>query len=154
MASSGFSVSVSRVRRSASTSRSSVTVVACDVAERKQVKRLFEADRRGASAAAVVHAAGVLDDGLLDGLTQERCRGCLAQGRGGVASARVDGEDTRLRAFVLFSSMAGNLGGAGQSAYAAANAWLDALASYRRARGCFCDVAASGPWAQVGMADN
>ena len=121
-------------------------MAACDVAERKQVKRLLKRIDAEHPLCAVMHAAGVLDDGLLDGLTQERLRGVLAPK---VAGARHLHELTERisisRAFVLFSSVAGTLGSAGQSAYAAANASLDALASLPSRAGPARDVAGVGP---------
>ena len=149
---SGLGASVSGLGDGVGGLAASVTVVACDIAERNQVKRLLKRIDAEHPLAAVVHAAGVLDDGLLDGLTQERLQGVLAPKVAGAWHLHELTEDLDLRAFVLFSSMAGTLGGAGQSAYAAANASLDALASYRRARGLSATSLAWGPWAQAGMA--
>ncbi|MEV6829663.1 SDR family NAD(P)-dependent oxidoreductase [Amycolatopsis sp. NPDC051102] len=124
-------------------------VEACDVTDRAALAALLE--RVGADLRVVVHAAGVLDDGVLDTLTPER----LAQ----VEAAKVAGaihlsELTHdLDAFVLFSGLAGTLGAAGQAAYAAANARLDALAETRRAAGQPACAVAWGPWAGGGMAD-
>ena len=122
-----------------------VQIVACDVADRESVRRLLEplADLRG-----VFHVAGALDDGVVTAQTAERIDR--------VFGAKVDGalhldeltRDRNLDAFVLFSSMAGVLGAAGQSNYAAANTLLDALAHRRRARGLQATSIAWGYWSE------
>ena len=131
----------------------SVSVAACDVADRPSLERLL-ADEVPAEHPldAVFHIAGVLDDGLLDGLTAKRLHGVLR--------AKVDAawhlheltQETELSAFVLFSSIAGTLGSGGQGAYAAGNAYLDALAEHRRGHGLPASSIAWGPWVGEGMA--
>ncbi|WP_372444023.1 type I polyketide synthase [Micromonospora antibiotica] len=99
----------------------------------------------------VVHAAGALADGVLSGLTPDQLE--LAW-RAKVTGARVVDRltrDTELAFFVLFSSVAGLFGAAGQAAYAAANSALDALAERRRAVGLPATSIAWGPWSGAGM---
>jgi KS-AT-KR-ACP domain-containing polyene macrolide polyketide synthase/pimaricinolide synthase PimS2/candicidin polyketide synthase FscD len=128
-----------------------VTVAACDVADHDALAALLDSVPEDAPLNAVIHTAGIVEDGVVDTLTADRFRSVLDAK---VAAARHLHELTAhlpLSAFVLFSSTAGVFGAAGQGNYAAANAYLDALAEYRRANGRTALSVAWGPWSGSGM---
>ncbi|WP_405095220.1 type I polyketide synthase [Micromonospora sp. NBC_01412] len=129
-----------------------VTVAACDVADRAALAKLLDDVPADAPLTGVVHAAGVLDDGVLDGLTADRIATVLRPKVLGALHLHELTVGRDLRTFVLFSAMAGQLGAAGQGSYAAANAYLDALAEQRQRQGLPATSIAWGPWAAGGMA--
>jgi nucleoside-diphosphate-sugar epimerase len=134
-------------------SGSAVTVVAADVADRGTTGALLGwADHGGPPLRGVFHMAGVLDDGVLDRLDEARLAGVLGPKAGGAAVLDELTAGRGLDAFVLFSSAAATFGSAGQGNYAAANAYLDALAERRRARGLAGTSIAWGTWAGAGLA--
>ncbi|ANB10378.1 hypothetical protein SAM40697_6425 [Streptomyces ambofaciens] len=130
------------------------TAVACDVADHDALAALLAGIPEQHRLTAVVHAAGVLDDGVIDGLTPERFEQVLRAKT--LAAENLDAltRDLPLDAFVLFSSFTGAVGTAGQANYAAANAHLDALAERRRAQGLPATAIGWGPWAETGMAED
>ncbi|MER5967530.1 thioester reductase domain-containing protein [Streptomyces sp. NPDC002057] len=128
-----------------------VTLAACDTADHTALAELLGTIPADLPLTGVVHAAGVLDDGLVTTLTPERLHGVL---RPKVDAAwnlhRLTRGSEELTAFVLFSSIAAVVGGPGQSNYAAANQFLDALAEHRHAHGLPATSVAWGLWEQSG----
>ncbi|WP_281004674.1 type I polyketide synthase [Nocardia veterana] len=122
-------------------------VVACDVADRASVRNLLGTIATD-EPLAIIHAAGVLDDGTVSSLTPEQVDRVLAPKVDGAWHLHELTRDRDISAFVLFSSIAASVGSAGQSNYAAANAYLDALAQQRRAAGATATALAWGPWHQ------
>lgn len=102
----------------------------------------------------VIHAAGVLADGIVFDMPLERLEKALAPKVNGAWNLHRATLDTPLDFFVLFSSVASVFGSPGQANYAAGNAFLDTLAAYRRSQGLPALAINWGPWAGAGMAES
>jgi myxalamid-type polyketide synthase MxaB len=144
-----------------------IQVVQADVADPTEAQRLVNlaavhtapsATVAGADQAlspplrGIIHAAGVLDDGLLRQQTWERFETMMAAKVRGAWNLHQLSQDLPLDFFVCFSSIAAVIGSIGQGSYAAANAFLDALVHYRQQLGLPGLSINWGAWAEVGMA--
>ncbi|MCX4851552.1 type I polyketide synthase [Streptomyces sp. NBC_00893] len=116
---------------------------ACDLTDRDAVAALLA----GRRVTAVLHAADVVDDGVIASLSRERVAGVLGPKAAGAWHLHELTADQDLTAFVLFSSIAGVLGSPGQGAGSAASAWVNALAELRHAGGLPARSLAWGMWA-------
>ncbi|WP_285682049.1 type I polyketide synthase [Actinoplanes sp. NBRC 103695] len=127
-----------------------VETVTCDLSDRAALERALEKVSPEHPLTAVIHTAGVLDDGVVESQTAQRLDAVLRPKADAAWHLHELTRDSALAAFVLYSSAAALLGAPGQSTYAAANAFLDALAEQRRADGLPGLALAWGMWEDTG----
>ncbi|RDI46437.1 type I polyketide synthase [Nocardia mexicana] len=123
-----------------------ITVAACDAGDRSAVNELLAAIPDDRPLTAVVHAAGVVDDAVFSAQTPEHIDRVFRAKADAAWNLHEATADRELSAFVMYSSIAGVLGAPGQSNYAAANGFLDALAQRRQRAGLPATSMAWGLW--------
>lgn len=129
-------------------------VVECgDIAQPDTADRLVAAaTATGLPVRGVLHAAAVLEDATLTGITDELLERCWAPKVYGAWNLHEACVEEPLDWFCSFSSAAALVGSPGQGAYAAANSWLDAFTHWRRAQGFPATTIAWGAWGEIGRA--
>ncbi|MFE4971399.1 SDR family NAD(P)-dependent oxidoreductase [Kitasatospora sp. NPDC056651] len=123
-----------------------ITITACDTTDPHALTDLLTTIPHQHPLTAVIHTAGTLDDAIIENLTPERLRQVLLPKVDAAWNLHELTRTADLSAFVLFSSIAGTLGNAGQANYATGNAFLDALAQHRHAQGLPGASLAWGLW--------
>jgi NADPH:quinone reductase-like Zn-dependent oxidoreductase/thioesterase domain-containing protein/acyl carrier protein len=147
------SAEVEKIVKSIRERGSNIIVLRGDVADANSLASAFaQLPSEGPPLRGVIHAAGVLADGIMTEMTLELLDRAMAPKVQGAWNLHTATQNSPLDFFVLFSSVASVLGSPGQANYAAGNAYLDALAHARRAQGLPATAINWGPWAGSGMA--
>jgi acyl transferase domain-containing protein/acyl-CoA synthetase (AMP-forming)/AMP-acid ligase II/predicted O-methyltransferase YrrM len=132
-----------------------ITVMQADVAQYEAIAQvLAEVKSTHPPLRGIIHAAGVLQDGMIANQTWEQFAKVLAPKVQGAWNLHVLTANMPLDFFILFSSVASLLGNVGQANHAAANSFLDALAHYRQAQGLVGLSLNWSAWAEIGAAAN
>lgn len=129
----------------------SVRAVRADVTDEDQVRQMIDDAGSTRPLAGIVHAAGILDDGILQHLTEERMQRVIAPKARGAKLLYTYTSGLLLDFFAMFSGLASLFGSPGQGSYAAANAWLDAFAEHLSGLGYSAVSIQWGPWSETGL---
>lgn len=152
MGRSGVTAAIATQIQALEQAGATVTPLTADVSNLPQMTAVFaDLAKTAPPLLGIIHAAGVLEDGVLQQQTWQRFTRVMAPKVQGAWNLHSLTKNHPLDFFVLFSSSASVLGAAGQANYGAANAFLDALAAYRRSQGLPGLSMNWGPWADVGM---
>ena len=131
-----------------------IEIAQADITNYESINNIVVETRNSTSLRGVIHAAGILDDGVLQNQTWEKFNKVLAPKVIGAWNLHQCTRSIDLDFFVMFSSIASLVGSPGQGNYAAANASLDAIANYRQSIGLPALSINWGAWASSGMAIN
>lgn len=130
-----------------------VAIFQADVSDRKQLEKILDEIKHSMQPLrGIIHAAGVIDDGVLLQQSWQRFAKVFAPKMEGAWNLHILTENEPLDFFVMFSSASSVIGWPGQGNYAAANAFMDSLAHYRQAAGLPALSINWGPWSEIGMA--
>ncbi|HET6890349.1 MAG TPA: type I polyketide synthase [Pyrinomonadaceae bacterium] len=131
-----------------------VVIASADVSNAEDLRRVFDNIKESMPPLrGIVHAAGVLDDSVLQQLTWDRFIPVMAGKMQGAWNLHTFSRNVPLDFFIMFSSVASVFGSPAQGNYAAANAFVDALAHYRRSQELPAMAINWGPWANAGFAE-
>ena len=129
-----------------------VTIVGGNIADMNSLRSIFQMFTVERPLRGVIHAAGVVDSGVLSSLTPQKCATTFAPKVDGLWNLHQLTKDLDLDIFMMFSSISGIMGLPGLGNYAAANSFMDVIAYLRRAQGLPATSVAYGPWGGDGMA--
>ncbi|MDJ0724562.1 MAG: alpha/beta fold hydrolase [Prochloraceae cyanobacterium] len=130
-----------------------ISIIKADIADESETSRIFaEIARNMPPLAGIIQAAGVIEDSTIVNLSWQKFTKVIAPKVQGTWNLHQNSKELSLDFFVTFSSAASLLGSFGQGNYAAANAYMDAIAHFRKGLGLPGLSINWGPWSEIGMA--
>ena len=133
-------------------SNTAVTFASADITDKAALQATLENIPAAYPLAGIIHTAGILEDGLVHNISPEQISKVLQPKALGAWYLHELTAHLPLDFFLMYSSLASVVGNIGQGVYAAANAYLDGLAAYRKSQGLAATSMNWGPWSQIGMA--